>query len=130
MSEEKEGHKRRVNGIHADVGPKRFLQWVPLMTSVVLILITGMIAFFNLKGDVRAQTDALKASEKNMSDRAEVAKEQRNLSRTRIWQNEQSVNELKTQTAVIINILEANEKSRNDLNKTMQDALREMRKVR
>ncbi len=129
MSEEKD-HKRRRNGVHADVGMKRFLQWVPLMTSVVLILITGMIAFFNLKGDVRAQADASKASEKNMSDRAEVAKEQRNLSRTRIGQNEQGINELKTQTAVIKNILGTNEKALTNLNDTIKDALQEMRRSR
>ena len=100
------------------------------MTSVVLILITGMIAFFNLKGDVRAQADASKASEKNMSDRAEVAKEQRNLSRTRIGQNEQGINELKTQTAVIKNILGTNEKALTNLNDTIKDALQEMRRSR
>lgn len=129
MSEEKD-HKRRRNGVHADVGSKRFLQWVPLMTSVVLILITGMIAFFNLKGDVRAQTDALKASEKNMSDRAEVAKEQRNLSRTRIWQNEEGINQLRTQTAVIQNTQQATQRSITGLNDTMKEVLKEMRRNR
>lgn len=119
MTEEKTIHKRRVNGIHADVGPKRFLQWIPLLTVTVLWFVGGISAFYNLKGDVRAQSAS-----------AKVSKEQRNLSRTRIRQNEQAINELKTQTAVFKNIQKTNEKALTNLNDTMKEALKEMRRSR
>jgi len=80
-------HTKRLN----DTGARKYLQWVPL-GLIVFALISG---WFTLVGDVTAQDQKLNSHVKT-SDKVEE----------RVYENTESVQELKTQTAVIRNTQE------------------------
>ena len=95
-----------------DAGARRYLQYWPVAT----LLLSGLIAFTDLKSDVQAQTAAAKTTDRSVTEQ-----------RRRVRQNEKSINALKTQTAVIKNTVDQIQRTldsnREDI-KAILDAVR------
>lgn len=96
-----------------DTGAKRYLQYLPL-SVVIFAMVT---AWFNLKGDVQAQTANAKQIERQ-------AKEHRE----RIQQNEQAIQELRTQGAVNKNTQEQMKRTLNENRTDLKSILNAVRK--
>jgi septal ring factor EnvC (AmiA/AmiB activator) len=92
--------------------PKRYLQYLPL----ALVFFIAMTGWFNLKADVQSQE--VKA---NISSR--IAEE----SRERLKSNEDTIQELRTQGAVVANTLKQIMRTQDEYRQDIKDILSAVR---